>query len=123
MVSCLAEEKPARAEDIRAAGHAMAGFSAPVALRSEALKKFLFYRMYRHPHVIRSRERQRGIIRDLFTYFCHDPRRMPQDWAGRCGAPDDIITQGVVRDYIAGMTDSYAWRVHKKLCTPKRLQH
>jgi dGTPase len=33
---------------------------------------------------------------------------LPSDWAALCGAPGDAATGGVVRDYIAGMTDRYA---------------
>jgi dGTPase len=33
---------------------------------------------------------------------------MPADWAASCGTPGDATTAGVVRDYIAGMTDRYA---------------
>jgi dGTPase len=33
---------------------------------------------------------------------------MPADWAAQCGSPGDAVTGGVVRDYMAGMTDRYA---------------
>lgn len=119
----LKDLAPTSVEDIRQAGRPMAAFSAPIHTRSEALKKFLFYRMYRHPHVIRSREAQKVVIRDLFAIYCKDPGQLPGDWAGRCGAPSDMVTQGVVRDYIAGMTDSFAMQVHRRLCSPATLRH
>ena len=72
-----------------------------------ALKHFLYTRMYRHPRVMASMERAKAVVTDLFEAFCADPTLLPPDWAAACGARR--ATPGrVVRDYIAGMTDTYA---------------
>jgi dGTPase len=73
-----------------------------------ALKAFLFARMYRHPRVIGPIERAKTVIAELFAALVAKPALLPIDWAALCGRPGDVTTQGVVRDYIAGMTDNYA---------------
>jgi dGTPase len=73
-----------------------------------ALKGFLFDHMYRHPLVMAPVEKAQGVVEELFTALSSDPGLLPSDWAALCGAPGDAATGGVVRDYIAGMTDRYA---------------
>ena len=70
-----------------------------------ALKAFLFTHMYQHPRVIASMGKAQVVITELFGAFAADPALLPQDWALQCGPG---ATGGVVRDYIAGMTDTYA---------------
>jgi dGTPase len=49
--------------------------------------------------------RAKAVITDLFGAFSADPGLLPEDWGRICGSG---TTGGVVRDYIAGMTDTYA---------------
>ncbi len=73
-----------------------------------ALKRFLFAHMYRHPRVMAPMGRAQAVVTELFAAFSDDPKLLPADWAALCGAPGDATTGGVVRDYIAGMTDRFA---------------
>jgi len=98
----------ASAGDVRTHNGALAAFSPAMATQVEALKRFLFAHMYRHPRVMAPIGRAKQIVAELFEAFSGDPGSMPADWAKLCGTPDDAVTGGVVRDYIAGMTDSYA---------------
>ncbi len=100
--------KLASAQDVRAHKGALAGFSAAMAEGVAALKRFLFAHMYRHPRVMVPIGRAKAVIGELFEAFSADPALLPLDWAGLCGSPGDTVTGGVVRDYIAGMTDRYA---------------
>ncbi|MEI9929453.1 MAG: hypothetical protein WDM89_02505 [Rhizomicrobium sp.] len=50
----------------------------------------------------------KNVVTGLFEVFSRNPSLLPEDWAARCGSPDDPVTGGVVRDYIAGMTDNFA---------------
>ena len=52
---------------------------------------------------------------DLFGAFSADPKLLPADWAALCGGPGDANTIGVVRDYIAGMTDKFALEEHRRI--------
>lgn len=104
----LAEWKPQTVADIRAAGQPMACFSAGFARKAAALKQYLFIRLYRHPRVVETRERQKILIRELFEAYCQDPALLPKEWSAVCASQNDARIAGVVRDYIAGMTDGFA---------------
>ena len=101
----LAAAQPASVEDVRATGQALATFSAPMLGEVKALKQFLFTHMYRHPRILASMERAKAVVTDLYEGFRADPALLPPDWAAACAAGDK---GRVVRDYIAGMTDTYA---------------
>jgi dGTPase len=111
----LEQAKPKSAAQIRAQFRAMVSFSQTMGADIVALKGFLFARMYRHPHVMGSMEKAKGVVVDLFGAFSHDPSLLPVDWAAQCGQPGDPKTGGVVRDYIAGMTDRFALEEHRRI--------
>jgi dGTPase len=104
----LASARPQSAADVRGQGRVLASFSDPMAKDIRTLKDFLFTHMYRHPRVMAPVEKAQQVVEDLFTALSRDPGLLPPDWARLCGAPGDAATGGVVRDYIAGMTDRYA---------------
>ena len=111
----LAEAKPASAASLRAVPHALAGFSVGMMAEVQALKKFLFLRMYRHPRVIGSMGQAQAVVTELFALLVDRPEALPGDWTAQCGAAGDVATRRVVRDYIAGMTDNYALAEHARL--------
>ena len=94
--------------DVRSQKRALVAFSDAVAEEVAALKRFLFAHMYRHPRVMAPMGRAQALVADLFAAFTADPKLLPPDWAAQCGAPGGEVTGGVVRDYIAGMTDRFA---------------
>ena len=96
------------AADVRSQRGALAAFSPRVAEDVAALKRFLFAHMYRHPRVMVPMGRAQVLVTELFSALSADPDLMPADWTAQCGSPGDAVTGGVVRDYIAGMTDRFA---------------
>lgn len=104
----LAAASPSSAAGIRSAGRALVAFSPARLAELLALKKFLFTHMYRHPRVMTSMERAKGVVTDLYEAFLAEPGLLPLDWAKGCGMAGDEATGRVARDYIAGMTDNYA---------------
>jgi dGTPase len=94
--------------DVRRQKRALAAFSADVGEGVTALKRFLFAHMYRHPRVMVPMGRAQKLVTELFAAFSADPSLLPADWAAQCGSSADAVTGGVVRDYIAGMTDRFA---------------
>jgi dGTPase len=106
--SRLAQANPASATAIRSVPHALAGFSGGMMAEVQALKKFLFAHMYRHPRVIGSMGEAQRAVTDLFETLVRRPEALPADWTAQCGGAGDGATRRVVRDYIAGMTDNYA---------------
>ncbi|HEY1613208.1 MAG TPA: deoxyguanosinetriphosphate triphosphohydrolase [Rhizomicrobium sp.] len=111
----LAEAAPGSAADIRALGRAAAAFSPEMAAGLAELKAFLLARMYRHPRVVGSMAAAKQVVADLFGGFLADPALLPQDWQGLCDRPGGAKTAGVVRDYIAGMTDRFALLEHRRV--------
>lgn len=104
----IAQHRPGSVEDVREAP-ALVGFSEETRAEADELKRFLFENLYRHFRVMRMTSKARRIVRDLFTAFLSDPRLLPPDYQRRDGQARAIA------DYIAGMTDRYAMREHKRL--------
>ncbi|MFT4095614.1 MAG: deoxyguanosinetriphosphate triphosphohydrolase [Rhodoblastus sp.] len=97
------------AAEIRAAGRQVVAFSEAMVEADRSIKTFLFTAMYRHPEVMRVREKASAIVDGLFPLFLSDPKAMPLEWDGAFrGARDDTARARIVADYIAGMTDRYA---------------
>ena len=102
-------------EAVRLLDHPLVAFSDRIAGPERAIKKFLFERMYRHPSVMDARAKAGKVARDLFAAFFADRDLMPEEWhQGLEDAPPDKVARRVC-DYIAGMTDRYAWREHERL--------
>ncbi|GAA0556818.1 deoxyguanosinetriphosphate triphosphohydrolase [Rhizomicrobium electricum] len=111
----LAAAKPGSVAEVRGAGRALASFSERMGADAQALKDFLFVHMYRHKRVTATRNRAKALIAELFGVLAVNPALLPPGWAATCGAPADAVTKGVVRDYIAGMTDGYAIQEYRRI--------
>jgi dGTPase len=70
--------------------------------------------LYRHYRVMRMSAKAQRIIRDLFDVFMTDSRLLPTQFQS-VETQTDIERARVVADYIAGMTDRYAIREHKRI--------
>ena len=88
---------------------ALVAFSAEMREAAQALKRFLFDALYRHPQVQRSTDRARQVVRELFALYRQQPHEMPPEHATQ---PQ---RERAVADYIAGMTDRFALREHQRL--------
>ena len=119
----LADSGVASIEDVRQAGRALIGFSAAVREQGLELKRFLRGNLYDHFRVRRMTRKAEQIVADLFGLFMDDPRLLPPQYQDKARATlDDRPARArVVADYIAGMTDRYAIREHKRLFDPVEL--
>ncbi|HUZ68030.1 MAG TPA: deoxyguanosinetriphosphate triphosphohydrolase [Beijerinckiaceae bacterium] len=116
----LAGAGVASVEDIRAAGAPMVAFSASIQEADAAIKRFLMSRLYRHPRIMRVREEAAVVVKNLFERFLASVADLPEEWAqaaeGKDAAQDPESGRArLVCDYIAGMTDRYALREHRRL--------
>jgi dGTPase len=105
---------PRSAQDIR-------NHSAPVVQFSDALfadlkqiRTFLFTHMYRHPTVNDMRDRTGAVVRDLFAAYMTTPSLLPEH--RQPGTSGKTAFARAVADYIAGMTDQFAFQEHAKHC-------
>jgi len=87
----------------------LAAFSPALAEENRELKRFLRTHLYRHYQVLRMTSKARRIIGDLFAAFISDPRLLPPQYLHSENQPR------AVADYIAGMTDRYAMKEHRRL--------
>ncbi len=119
----LAESKVQSIDDARAAGRPLITFSEPVREQSLALKRFLRTELYDHYRVRRMTRKAERIITDLFGVFMDDPRLLPPQFRAkaRAAAENPVDRARVVADYIAGMTDRFAIREHRRLFDPAEL--
>jgi dGTPase len=105
---------PASIAEVRRAP-ALIAFSPRVLAETRELKRFLHDNLYRHPRVLRTSNKARRLVSDLFGAFLAKPRLLPADFQAR--ARED--TPRAIADYIAGMTDRYAIREHQRLFAAK----
>jgi dGTPase len=106
---------PRSADEVRRAGRPMVAFSQPMAEAEKGLKAFLYARLYRHPTVMEVRAKAETIVGDLFDRYMADPETLARNWVGRVDLDDMAARARLVADYLAGMTDTYALREHRRL--------
>ena len=112
----LSRLKPLSADDVRQCGETIATFSGEMAEADRAIKAFLYRHVYRHPDVMRIREQAASIVTDLFHAYMQDPARMGETRLAESAALNSTGERArLVRDYLAGMTDTYAISAHRRL--------
>jgi dGTPase len=79
----------------------------------QELKRFLRTKLYNHPKVKEVMDEARSTLRELFEAYLRDPTRLPpehQSLVSRAEANGGIAGRArVVADYVAGMTDRFAF--------------
>ena len=108
--SNIAVQSPARLDDVRSAP-ALIAYSPEMNEQQRALKNFLRIHLYRHYRVLRMSAKAQRIIGDLFGIFMADSRLLPPQFQ----LPAEQDRARAVADYIAGMTDRYAIREHRRI--------
>ena len=78
------------------------------------LRDFMFRNVYLRAGTEGQRRTVMGIVRDLVNYFVDHPGEIPDTYRH---TEADTLTQ--VIDYVAGMTDRYAFSVHDELYRPR----
>jgi len=89
----------------------LAAFSPALLDEHRELKRFLLHHLYRHYKVARMSTKAGRIIGDLYTAFTGDARLLPSEHQAR----ESLEGARAVADYIAGMTDRYAMREHRRI--------
>jgi dGTPase len=85
-----------------------------VAEALDALRTYLFERVYLRAEQAGEQAKAVALIRALFSYYLDHPEEIPHEYRT---APGDLPTR--VADYIAGMTDRYALRTYELLFLPQ----
>ena len=106
----IANAQPKTIDDVRKRPYLIA-LSSVMEKQQQALKQFLRKNLYQHYKVKRMSAKAGRIIRELFVVFINDIGLMPTEFQLHAEADK----ARAVADYIAGMTDRYAIREHKRL--------
>jgi dGTPase len=107
----IAEAAPASLADVHTAPE-LIGFTTAMKEENHALKSFLREHLYRHFEVLRMTAKARRVIQDLFGAFVADPRLLPPQYQAMAAAG---TIERATADYIAGMTDRYSMKEHRRL--------
>lgn len=84
------------------------------------LRSYLFNTVYMNEKIKNNSLKAQKVVKELFDYFC---RNEEEFWKLYKKSPKDGETiERAVCDFIAGMTDSYAISVYKRIFLPRRWQ-
>ena len=108
----IADAAPQSIDEVRACSP-LIRFSDAMRADTTSLKRFLHRNLYRHYKVNRTRVKASRIVNDLFGAFMQDPVLLPPDY--QVGGGDVAKQARKISDYIAGMTDRYAIREHRRI--------
>ena len=90
-------------------GEPLVAFSGELHEAQREMKRFLHKNLYQHFQVLRMTRKAGRIVSDLFSAFLSDPRMLPPQYQAAVEQPRRIA------DYIAGMTDRYAIKEHRRM--------
>ena len=90
------------------------GLSREVGEALDALREFMFERVYLRTDAAEEQDKAIGLLRSLFAHYVDHPEEIPAEYHL---APGDTTTR--VADYIAGMTDRYALRMYEQIFLPQ----
>lgn len=102
-------------EDVRQQPVRLVGLSPTAARQNGELKGFLYAKLYDQPTIAEDRERSVEALEQLFRYYLDHPEAMPEYYFAQARSRSAGPPHRVVCDYIAGMTDHFLLRQHRKL--------
>lgn len=108
--SNIRAHSPRNVDEVRRAP-ALVAFSDSVQQEQQELKRFLRTHLYQHYRVARMTAKAKRTVSDLFQAFQSDARLLPPEFQARA----DADAPRAIADYIAGMTDRYAIREHRRI--------
>jgi len=104
---------------VRAHSRPLISLSEGVLDEHQELKRFLRAKLYNHPKVREVMDEAGSTLKDLFDAYMDDPSRLPpehQSMVARAESDGGKPARArVVADYVAGMTDRFAYQERDKL--------
>jgi len=104
---------------VRSQSRHLISLSEEVLSQHQELKRFLRARLYNHPKVREVMDEAGATLTGLFEAYMSDPSRLPpehQSLFGRAEANGGKSAAArVVADYVAGMTDRFAYLEHARM--------
>lgn len=90
--------------------------SPQVLEAADALREFLFQRVYLDARAKSEARGARNLIHTLYEHFKKDPEDLPSEFFKN---QRDESLERIICDYISGMTDRYAIEIFKRIFIPK----
>ena len=90
--------------------------SAPIRAAADALREFLYERVYTPLNADANTRRAQNIVRTLYSYYLEDPCRLPPEARPWLAADRP---ERVAADWVAAMTDRYAIDLYERLFVPQ----
>jgi dGTPase len=90
-----------------------------VAEAMDALRQFMFERVYRNPVAKGEESKARDILKSLYEYYMRHPDQLPENFRPQL---DFDGIERVVCDYVACMTDKFAIYKYEELFIPSGWQ-
>jgi len=113
----LSEAEVETADDVRAAGRALVGFSDGMRVEERDLKRFMYANLYHHPRQNAAAQVAGQVVGGLFAAYDASPECLPAAW--RDGLPSQEPGRARhVADFVAGMTDRYAVARYREVVGP-----
>ena len=113
----IAELAPTSVDQVRQMD-SMIAFSDVMYQEAKILKQFLRENLYRHYLVNRMTSKARTTVRELFEVMMAEPILLPPDYQIKNASGNAelrALQARKIADYIAGMTDRFAIREHRRL--------
>jgi len=107
---------PKNPDEVRVA-EPLVAFSPKIREEQQQLKQFLHQHLYQHYRVTRMSVKAKRIISDLFHAFMENTKLLPLQFQEKARRDKPRA----ISDYIAGMTDRYAIREHRRLFAVEEL--
>lgn len=113
----IADSGVGTAAEVRAAGHALVGFSPAMREAERDLKRFMYANLYHHPMQLAAAQVAGQVVSGLYAALAADPSALPGEWLTNLPA-DEPWRSRHLGDFIAGMTDRYAIARYRDLVGP-----
>ena len=110
-------------DDVSEHAELLVDFSPEIKQEKEELSNYLYENFYDDYRVRRMRKQGIRIIEELYRAFISDWRLLPtavtapkrDDLVGAEGKDQEALLRPIVRDYIAGMTDRFAFKTYAQV--------
>ena len=118
----IAARRLRSSDDVRALHRPLIAMSPGILAEHLALKRYLRRHLYRHVQVTDVTSRAQEMLKAVFQCFLADLKTMPPEHADRARKWESELGAAgrarAVADYVAGMTDRYAFSAYRRLVDP-----
>lgn len=111
----LSKVQPKSIDDIRNAKFAIVDFSKEFMSQLNVIRGFLREKMYHNHNVLIMTKKGMIILEKIFNFYMENPDCLPNAWQEKLDLNSDSAKANRIADFIAGMTDRYAIKMHNKI--------